>query len=52
MYAIVYWKGNRIYPVLDYDGTTLKTFERVLDADKEADKINDSRVISIEGVEE
>ncbi len=53
MYTIIYWinNGKNIRPVLD-ESDNLKTFDHVEDADRAADEIPDSRVISISGVEE
>ncbi len=53
MYAIIYWTGGgkEIKPLLD-DSGSLKTFDSLSIADSTADKIPESRVISISGVEE
>lgn len=53
MYAIIYWpnNGKDVKTVLDESGN-LKTFDHIEDADRDADDIPNSRVISIWGVEE
>ena len=51
MFAIIYWANNdtQIFFVTNADGS-IKTFDKISDADGEADKVNNSRVISLEGV--
>lgn len=50
MYAIIYWRGeDKVYAYNKKDGS-LKLFDKLSEADLEANKIKDSRVISIEGV--
>lgn len=52
-YAIIYWSinNNEVYPVLKPDGQ-LALWDSLREADKQANKIKESRVISIEGVKE
>jgi hypothetical protein len=60
-YAIIYWVGDdEVYPYLNED-KTLKLFDRLEEADKYADELEntsrhdreiEARVISIEGVKE
>lgn len=53
MYAIIFWEdGDSIVkPLLNKDGS-LTLFESLKEADKTAEGIPESRVISIEGVSE
>jgi hypothetical protein len=53
MYAIIYWTNNdeKIFFVTNEDGS-IKVFDKLKEADSEADKVNDSRVISLDGVSE
>lgn len=53
MYAIIYWEDDdsTVKPLLNKDGS-LTLFEGLDEADKTADGIPESRVISINGVSE
>ncbi len=52
MYAVIFWENNNLAkPLLNKDGS-LTLFERLDEADKTAEGIPESRVISIDGVNE
>ena len=53
MYSIIYWANNddEVYPVITSDGQ-IKLFDSIKEADKHAETINNSRVISLEEIHE
>ena len=55
-YAVVYWRGDKMFIAVNYDGS-IKTFEQLAAADQLADDIEadnrvECRTVSLEGVKE
>jgi hypothetical protein len=52
MYGIIYWlKNDNAIFFVDNEDKSIKVFKSIEEADKEAEKVFESRVISLEGVQ-